>query len=413
MKLTTEQRIQKAHVSLMQHKDFCLYSGVFMIGKVDIRDDVPTAATNGRDVTYGRRFVDSLTAKQLAFVVLHEAKHKAYRHLTVWRDIAKENLRLANAAMDFVINLESVDQDPNESAIAMPRDADGKLLGCFDERFRGMDTKQVYNILKAEQKQARDKGKGSGGKGDKSDESPDDEGEGDGFDKHDWDGARSLSEEETKQLAKEIDSALREGSILVGKMKGNVTRGVDEVLHPKVDWKEALREFIKTNTRGGDQSTWRRPHRKYLACDVIMPSAESHKAETFVVGIDTSGSIGGTELAQFLGELKCIADDVMPERIELLYWDSRVAAHETYRGAEVANLLDATKPDGGGGTTPDCVPEYLHEQRITPQCVIMLTDGHFMDNSCGDWSKCAVPVLWCVVGNSAFVPTFGQSIFVE
>ncbi len=53
-KLTAEQRVQRAHVSLMKNPNYCLYSGVFMVGKVEIKDDVPTACTNGRDVMYGR-----------------------------------------------------------------------------------------------------------------------------------------------------------------------------------------------------------------------------------------------------------------------------------------------------------------------------------------------------------------------
>jgi predicted metal-dependent peptidase len=407
MKLTAEQRIEKAHVNMMRHKDFCMFSGIFMIGKVEVLDNLPTACTNGRDVAYGRAFVESLDDQQLSFVVLHEAMHKSYRHLSVWKHIAKTDQFLVNMAMDYVINLEITDLDKSETVVAMPRDADGEIIGCLDERFRGMDTKQVYDILKKEQRQ---KG-GNDGQDDGSSDCPND---GDfGFDTHDWESARSLSDEEQEQLSKEIDIALREGSILVGKMGGNVSRNIDELLHPKVDWREALREFVKVHTRGGDQSTWRRPHRKYLACDMVMPSAESHKAKTFVIGIDTSGSIGGEALAQFLGEMKSIADEVAPECIELLYWDTHVAGHETYRDAAVATIVESTNPRGGGGTQPDCVSEYIAKHGIEPQCVIMLTDGHFYGNSCGDWSKCSAPVLWCVVGNKSFVPTVGQSVLVE
>jgi hypothetical protein len=38
MKLTAEQRIERTHVTLMRHKDFCLFSGMFMIGKVEVAD---------------------------------------------------------------------------------------------------------------------------------------------------------------------------------------------------------------------------------------------------------------------------------------------------------------------------------------------------------------------------------------
>lgn len=422
--IPAEKRVERAHAQLMKHPDFCLFSGVFMIGKVSISDTHPTACTNGRDVVYGRAFVDSLDDKQLAFVVVHEAMHKAYRHLTVWKSIAKENPQLANAAMDYVINLQIVDTDRNGTVVTMPRDADGKLLGLLDEKYRDMDTKQVYELLK---KQMEEEGGGedsgndgqpdnrSGSHPAKSQGQPQDgdgNKQGQGFDEHDWEGAREMTDEEAEELSKDIDSALREGAILAGKLKGKVPRGIDELLHPKVDWKEALRDFVKTNTRGGDQSTWRRPNRRYLGIDIVMPSAESQKAELFVLGVDTSGSIGGAMLSQFMGEIKSICDEVTPETVELLYWDSHVAGRETYRGGEVENLVNTTKPRGGGGTTPECVPVFLEAERIAPQCVVMLTDGEFYGDGWHEWNRISAPVLWCVVGNKNFVPKYGQSVYV-
>jgi predicted metal-dependent peptidase len=420
--IPAEKRVERAHAQLMKHPDFCLFSGVFMIGKVSISDTHPTACTNGRDVVYGRAFVDSLDDKQLAFVVVHEAMHKAYRHLTVWKNIAKENAQLANAAMDYVINLQIVDTDPSGKVVTMPRDADGKLLGLLDEQYRDKDTKQVYELLK---KQMDEEGgeDDSNGQPDGSSGSLPSKGQGQpqngnggkqgqSFDEHDWEGAREMTDEEARELSNDIDSALREGAILAGKLKGKVSRGIDDLLHPKVDWREALRDFVKTHTRGGDQSTWRRPNRRYLGMDIIMPSAITEKAETFVLGVDTSGSIGGTMLAQFMGEVKSICDDVMPETVELLYWDSHVAGRETYHGAEVENLINSTKPRGGGGTTPECVPVFIEAERIAPQCVIMLTDGEFYGDGWHEWNRISAPVLWCVVGNKNFVPKYGQSVYV-
>jgi predicted metal-dependent peptidase len=416
MKLTAEQRIERTHVRLMQSERFCQFSGVFMVGKVSVDDKHPTAFTNGRDVTYGRSFVDTLSDKSLAFLVVHEAMHKAYRHLTMWSDIAKVNRKLANAAMDYVINLQIVEADPYEEDVAMPRDPEtGKLNGLLDKRFAGMDTKQVFNILMEEG------GGGGSGDGDEGGGSGQDDGEssspggggGDGFDDHDWDDAQDMSEDEKEDLNREIDSALREGAMLAGRMKGKVDRNIQELLHPKVDWREALRDFIKVATKGNDQSTWRRPNRRFLGVDIVMPTAESRKAEMFVVGIDTSGSIGGSELAQFLGEVKTICDEVAPETVELLYWDSHVASRETYRGADVQRITDATKPKGGGGTEPGCVPAYMVQERLDPQCVIMLTDGYFFGQGCGNWAGVNSPVLWCVYGNREFNPTVGQSVYVD
>ena len=423
MKLTAEQRIERTHVTLMRHKDFCLFSGMFMIGKVQVLDEPITARTNGRDVDYGREFVDMLDDKMLAFLVVHEAMHKAYRHLTTWKVLAKENKQLTNVAADYVINLQIRDMDPDGHVVTMPRDADGNVLGLIDEQYRGMDTKQVYDALKQNQGGGNGKGpngptgeKGEGGGQGQGDESSVCPGKGqpqDSLDEHDWDGAAELSDEEKDRLEKEVDHGLREGAILAGKMKGNIPRGIEEVLHPRVDWREALRDFVKVNTKGGEITTWRRPNRRFLGVDIIMPSLQGQKAETIVIGTDTSGSINGPIQGQFLGEMANICEEVSPERVEILYWDSHVASHETYVGSEVAMMINSTKPRGGGGTDPDCVAKYIMNKKIEPQCVIMLTDGYFYGHDVRVWQEMGVPVFWCVVNNKSFKPAIGQSVLVE
>ena len=100
-----ERKLKKVKVSLMRNEKFALWSGILMVGKTSIDDNIPTACTNGRDEMYGRAFVRKMSEKMLAFVVLHEALHKAFRHLTVWRKLYEEDPALANQACDYVINL--------------------------------------------------------------------------------------------------------------------------------------------------------------------------------------------------------------------------------------------------------------------------------------------------------------------
>jgi hypothetical protein len=57
-KLSAEQRVQKSHVALMNDPKYCLYSGIFMLGRTEVDDDLPTACTDGRNTYYGRKFVD-------------------------------------------------------------------------------------------------------------------------------------------------------------------------------------------------------------------------------------------------------------------------------------------------------------------------------------------------------------------
>ena len=74
-----ERRLKKVKIALMRNPQFALWSGIMMVGKTKLDEDFPSAMTNGRDEIYGREFVKGLDDKELAFVVLHENLHKAFR----------------------------------------------------------------------------------------------------------------------------------------------------------------------------------------------------------------------------------------------------------------------------------------------------------------------------------------------
>lgn len=392
MAQTPERKLKKVVIDLMRNPIFADMAGIFMLGKKSVVDGFPTAATNGRDEIYGAEFVSTLSEKELAFVVVHESYHKMLRHLTTWRKLHEEDAKLANMACDYVINLAIVDRDRQETIVAMPK-REGKAVGLIDRRFANMNAKQVFDILKQE--------KQDGNRGD-----------GDGFDEHDWEGAKALTAEQQEQLAKEVDQAIRQGQITAQKMhgkgSGNMSRELAELLNPKVDWREVLREFVTAVCKGRDYSSWRKPNRRFLSEDMVMPSLVGERVGHMVVGIDTSGSIGGPELARFLTEVVAVAEQVNPDKVDLLYWDSGVAGHEVYNDATLATLVDSTKPKGGGGTDPRCVPEYLSKHGIKPECVLMLTDGYV--GSWGDWD---VPVLWCICGGNKTTAPIGKTVHIE
>ena len=140
-----------------------------------------------------------------------------------------------------------------------------------------------------------------------------------------------------------------------------------------------------------------------------MPSMIGEKVGHIVVGIDTSGSIGGKELDEFLAEVKGVAEEVSPEMVDLIYWDGAVAGHEKYEGAEVSNIVSSTKPSGGGGTDPSCVSQYLRDEAIKPECIIILTDG-YVPNWGSEWTA---PTMWVVVGGNDAVSDNGRTIHIQ
>lgn len=427
--LTSMQRLSKAHYQIMNHPDFCLYSGIISMGKVEVVDDLPTAGTNGRDVYYGDAFVRSLTDHELRFLILHETLHKALRHLTTWEALDKIDRNLANAACDYVINLMLVDGDKRGEFIKMP------ATGLIDERFRGMDAGGVFRELMKEQEQGDSEDGEEGKYGDgqcegNSTGAGDQQGKGaptkskqkqkQSLDEHDWNGAKELSKEEVEQLHNDIDVALRQGAALVGKMKGNVPRGVTEILKPRVDWREVLRDFIKSTIKGNDDTTWSRLDRRRLGQGLYLPTTISHSIGRIVCAPDVSGSVGSDLLNQFISEVKSVVDEVSPEFLDVLYWDASVQTHETYDRLTGETYTQKTKIRGGGGTDPDVVPKYIVSNAKDfsgLQCVVMLTDGYVP--GWGDWSGVCdeggspVPVLWVVCGAKRSVPTYGQVVWAE
>jgi predicted metal-dependent peptidase len=394
--LTAEQRLSKAVVDIMGSPKYVALAGVLMIGSRTVDDKVKTACTNGRDEKYGRAFIESLNDAELRFLVLHECYHKLYRHLTTWRHLYDKNARLANAACDYVINIKLTDDNKDGFAV-MPK------VGLLDVKYRGMDSAQVYKLLEDDQEddgQGQGDGSGGGGSGAPS---------GTGLDDHDWEGAQGMTPEQTKELARDIDEAIRQGALAAGKLGSGGDRMFDDLLETKIDWREVLREFISTTCTGSDYSTWRRPNRRFVSSGYYMPSGVSEQVGELVIAIDTSGSIGGRELATFLGEVKGICDQVNPDVVRLLYWDTEVCADEKYVGTEVANIIQSTKPEGGGGTTVECVPKYMTAHGVKPQAVIVLTDGYLG----GSWGTWACPVLWCIVGNKGAVADCGKTVHVE
>lgn len=386
--LTPRQRIERAHVAIMGHPTFCLYGGVVLSGdiKFDVSPSIRTAATDGLNVVYNSQFIEGLTDKEINFVVLHENSHKAYKHLSTWKGLWKIDKRRANQACDYVINLQLKDADPNGNFLTVWE------MALIDEKFRGMSAKQVFDLLPPQDQEGEGNGSGS-------------------MDVHDWEGAQSFTEKEVKEIAKQIEDALRQGAVAVGKKGGNLDRSTKDFLAPKIRWQDQLQDFLTAMSDGKDATTWAKTNRRFIAQGLYMPGQITETVGNLVIGGDTSGSIY-EELKQFLGEISSIMETVTPERIDMLWWDTDVAGHEVYLPHEYPDFKTLTVPKGGGGTDPSCVPTFILKHDLKPKAVIMFTDGHVGSNW-GNWNKVSAPVLWVVVGNKHATASSGKTIHIE
>ena len=404
--LTVEQRLQKAVVDIMGNDKYIALAGILMLGERTVDDKTPTACTNGRDEWYGREFVERLTDAELRFVVLHENYHKLYKHLKTWEHLWKICPPTTNQATDYTINIKIADDNTDGFAV-MPEG------GLLDVRFRNMGTPQVFDIIRQEQEDEPEGGDGEGESGEgqpggEGGNAPGDNNSPQGFDDHDWKGAQELTDGEQRELDRDIDEAIRQGALVAGKLGTGGDRDLKDLLKPQIDWREIMRDFITTHCAGSDFSTWRKPNRRFVGAGYYMPSGISERVEELVIAGDMSGSIGDREVSVILTETKSICDTVHPEAVRLLYWDTKVCADEKYEGPEIDNIVTSTRPAGRGGTDVSCVPQHMADNNISPQAVIIITDGDLY----GGWGQWNCPVLWVIIDNKNAKPDCGVAIHV-
>ena len=386
-------RVKKAHVALMKHPQTALYSGVMLMGKSEVIEDAKfTAYTDGVNKKYGLAFLRTIdTNPKLRGLILHENLHVALKHIPRGVDMWKKDSRIANISADYVVNQIIKDIDGtvgggDERIVELPNNA------YQDDMFRNWSMREVFNYLISNPPPEGQGGSGEGGDGDI----------------HDFEGSSELTHEEAKEVNDAIDKALREGGILAGRMGATMPRAISDLLEPKVDWREVLREFITSSCRGSDELTWRKMNKRYLVNDMYLPSYETETLGEVTIAIDTSGSIGGAELTEFASELASICGMCSPERVRVLWWDTQVHGEQIFETdyADIATLL---KPLGGGGTRVSCVSEYITKNKLNSECVIIFTDGYLESGI--SW-EVATPTLWLVTQNKSFEPPRGIKVKV-
>lgn len=391
--MNTSDRIKKTHVSIMRHPEFCLFSGVLACGDVEITEEAGTACTDGWNVRYAPSFVDPLSDSELRFLVLHEAVHKAYKHTFVYKSLFRENPKLAGVAADYVVNTMLYEADPKASFIKF---IEGGVPP--EPKFSGWSVKQVYDHLKQEQQEQQ----GGGGSGPQSI---------DGHELTDEAGEGAPTPEELEQRANEIARALRHGEVVRKNLKRGTGSANDDgkfgdLLRPEIDWRQVLREFVQETCSGRDESSWRRPSRRFLSDDIYLPSMISERLNHLVVGIDTSGSCFGTStMTRFVTELTTIIEQMRPARTTVVYWGSAVCAHQEFEEGQFA--VADLKPRGGGGTDGSVLFDWLRAQKLNPTAVVQFTDGYVGSFGESDW-----PTLWAITSKH-IKATHGTSLYIN
>ena len=155
-----EVRLKKAHIALMKHPETALYSGVMLMGKSEVSDEMFTAYTDGVNKRYSKPFLETVNSEsKLRGLVLHENLHVALKQIPRGKDMFQEDSKIANMAADFVVNdiianIKGGIAGGNERVVELP---DGAL---YDPFFHNWNMREVYNHIRKENPQ-RQKQSGS------------------------------------------------------------------------------------------------------------------------------------------------------------------------------------------------------------------------------------------------------------
>ena len=358
--------------------------GVLACNTPFVQDDsIPTMCTNGIVVRYNPDFVDSIKDTEVTFVIAHEISHIFLKHCTPVKEIDGKPIdhKLQNIAMDYVINPMLIDG-------GLPDMPEG---GLYEPKYSGWTWVKVYRELLQQSDEQEEQSWGGNVQTPTDDEGND------------------LSDAEIKQLNADIDTRVMQAAE-VSRSKGKLPQGVadlvTEMRRSKVDWVEVFHRFI-----GGDQPddyTWARPQRNaWFNQGIYMPSVERNGVGDIVVAIDTSGSVSGIELEQFLGELNNITEDYNPKSVTVITCDADIQNVVTY---EQGDIIDKVDCKGRGGTRVEPVFKYIRDNNIEPDNFIYLTDMGIWDFPD---TKPDYPVLWVSVDTSCKDAPFGETVRIE
>jgi predicted metal-dependent peptidase len=190
-----------------------------------------------------------------------------------------------------------------------------------------------------------------------------------------------------------------------GKLPGCVEALVGHLLNPKIPWQQVLERFFDATSH--DDYSWRKPDRRFLPDDIIIPDLHDETLGHVVIAVDTSGSIYSSPDAveSFQTEINSIIERAKPSKVSIVYCDAAVQHVDEYTDGSPITIT----PRGGGGTDFRPVGDWIRQHNIDPRVCIYLTDlyGTFPE---GEWP---FPTIWCSYGNPDGQAPFGETIAIN
>jgi len=394
----TRKKFVRARITLLNHQPF--FGQIALNTPTIFTDSIETMGVDGVSLFVNPKFVEEKSQAELCGVIAHECLHVALLHPT---RRGQRDPKKWNVATDHAVNLELL------KAI---RADDGYLMelpdDCLaDPQYEGMSADTIYNRLPDDKGDdggdpGEDKGEDGDQPGDQPSNQPGDSPGDTGGCGEVFDAPADVSVEEIEAEIKQKVVQAAHSARAQGKLPGNMESMIDDMLKPVVDWKSKLREHFE-RVFPSDYS-WMRPNRRFLHEGLYLPGVEKDGTGHIVVGVDTSSSVSDDEIKQFIGEINSICEDVVPEKVTVIYCHTDVWAVDEFEADEDFTV----RPRRGGGTEFVPVFEEVEKRGIQPKALIYLTDL-----GCNGYPTTpSYPVIWGATDRYS-TPPFGEVIDVK
>lgn len=354
--------------SVIQVKETNEFFGALMLFSEFIKSEkVDTAATDGKKVYINEEFFSSLNVSEQNGLLLHEVLHMALLHVP---RMGSRDQKRWNIAADYVVNdliLRNTNfKLPKGGIFSKNREYWDKSVEFIYDKIR--NNKKIYENFNQIDLIEPDNKNNSNNEVKQDEDS-----------ENYWKDKINLLK----------NSNLFDDNKVKGFMPGGISKEIEAVVEPEVDWRSALWKFISKTPSDFDELDRRFIYKK-LYLEGLM--TESVIAD---VCIDTSGSISPEQLEQFMGELSGILSSYPNIKVNLYYCDT-----ELFGPYELGNKSKIPAAQGFGGTS--FVPFFNAIEKKDQgfndvnRVAVYLTDGY------GDFpNKCSIPTLWLVTHDGA------------
>ena len=228
---------------------------------------------------------------------------------------------------------------------------------------------------------------------------------------------QSLTDTQREVVRRDVAERLRNAP--PGSTPGGWKQWIEDVLDPKTDWRQLLRQRLATAIAVGsgarvDYSFARPGRRQSIYQPVILPTLTGATRSQLAVVIDTSGSMSGSRIRQAAGEIYGILQQAH-QHVTLIPADA--AAYAPILLRSLTDFSKVLSLPGGGGTDLRPGIEAALKLQPAPDAILVLTDGEI------PWPETtySVPVLFGIVNQELTAhnrppnPPWGEDsyVFVE